>query len=92
MPDVSVRDLDDLMQFRDHLVSFNHTLKEEFSRMRSHWNSVREIWNDEKARQFEQELDELWPGIKRYLENTDGHEHYLRQLIDLLQRVRETRI
>jgi hypothetical protein len=90
--DVSVKDLDSLIRFREHLVHFNTTLRDEFNSMRAHWNETRQIWHDEKAHDFERELDELWPGIRRYLEATGDHEVYLRRLIELLEDVRRTHL
>lgn len=88
--DIGVKDLDALIRFREHLLHFNATLKDEFSSMRSHWHETRQIWNDEKSHAFERELDELWPGIRRYLEATNDHEDYLRLLVERLEAVRKT--
>lgn len=90
--DINLKDLDSLIRFREHLVHFNATLKDEFGSMRSHWNETRQIWNDEKSHAFEHELDELWPGIRRYLEATNDHEAHLRRLIELFEAVAQTRL
>lgn len=90
--DIGVKDLDDLIRFREHLLHFNATLKDEFESMRSHWNETRQIWSDEQSHAFERELDELWPGIRRYLEATSDHEAYLRLLIERLEAVRQTHL
>lgn len=78
-------DLESLVAFREHLKAFNGTLRDEFSRMRSHWASLGDVWRDAKHQEFGQALDEVSLGIDRYLEATDGHEGHLLRLVEAMQ-------
>ncbi len=83
-------DLEALIAFRAHLIRFNHTLGEEFSGMRSRWQSLGDVWTDAKYHEFGQALDEVARGIDRYLAATEGHEAHLLRLIETLRAYLET--
>jgi hypothetical protein len=85
-------DLESLIEFRNHLMRFDHTLAEEFSSMRSHWRSLGDVWTDAKYHELGQALDEVSKGIDRYLAITPDHESYLLRLIERLQAVLDTSI
>ncbi len=78
-------DLESLIAFRSHLLQFNRTLAEEFSSMRSHWQSLGDVWTDAKYHEFGQALGEVARGIDRYLAATEGHEAHLLRLIETLK-------
>lgn len=85
-------DLESLIAFRSHLMQFNRTLAEEFSSMRSHWQSLGDVWTDAKYHEFGQALEEVARGIDRYLAVTEGHETHLLRLIETLRSYLETRM
>lgn len=88
---VSVSDLQALEDFRQHLVRFNRDLKDELGRMRGHWKSLEPIWSDDMYRRLGDALDQMTPGIDRYLASTGGHEAYLREFIKRVQSVIDIR-
>ena len=83
-------DLEAMIEFRSHLIRFNQLLAEEFSSIHAHWQSLGDVWDDDKYRQFGHALDEVQPGIQRYLAATDDHEAHLLRLIENLRRFLET--
>ena len=90
--EIKLKDLDELIRFHQHLVHFNTTLAEEFRRINGSWHEVQTVWQDRKAEELGQELGELWPGIQRYLERTQDHDHYLRWLIEHLEALRQRHV
>jgi hypothetical protein len=87
--EVNVRDIEALDAFRSRLIQFNRELGESFAAMRGRWRDLGDIWRDDMYRRFGDALEEVTPGIDRYLAATDGHEAYLRSLIERLRAVRE---
>lgn len=85
-------DLESLIAFRSHLQQFNRTLGEEFSSMRSHWQSLGDVWTDAKYHEFGQALGEVSRGIDRYLTATEGHEAHLLRLIETLRAYLDTHV
>lgn len=92
MGDVSVKDLEGLIAFRQRLVRFNKVLEDEFRRMEHGWREAQQIWLDDKCEEFGQELAELWPGIQRYLDRTQGHEQHLRRMIEHLDAIKQLHV
>lgn len=82
-------DIEALEGFRAHLISFNKDLAESFASIRSHWHQVGDVWRDDMYRKFGDALEEVTPGIERYLAATDGHEAHLAGLIHRLREVIE---
>jgi hypothetical protein len=89
---VDVKDLEQLIHFRQQLVRFNRTLADEFKRIRVVWSEQQENWRDPQADRLDAELNELWAGIERYMAQTPDHEQYLLRLIEQLDAVRQLRI
>jgi hypothetical protein len=87
--EVNVSDIESLAAFRSHLIEFNRDLAESFSLIRAHWRELEEIWRDDMYRRFGDALEEVTPGIEKYLEATQGHETYLISLVERLRAVRE---
>jgi len=87
--EVNVSDIEALAAFRSHLIEFNKNLEESFSIMRTHWRELANIWRDDMYRRFGEALEEVTPGIEKYLEATQGHEAYLVALVERLRSVRE---
>jgi len=87
--EVNVRDIEALADFRAHLIQFNKELAESFATMRGHWRELGDVWRDDMYRRFGDALEEVTPGIDRYLVATEGHEAYLASLIERLRAVRE---
>lgn len=85
-------DLDALIDFRNHLLSFNETLRDEYSRMKNHWLSMADYWNDAKYDEFGAALEDINRGVERYLEITPDHETHLYNLIERLRAVLDTRL
>lgn len=85
-------DLDGLIDFRSHLMAFNQILADEYSRMKSHWQSMAELWDDAKYYEFGEALDDIAKGIERYLDITPSHETHLFNLIERLRAVLDTRL
>lgn len=86
---IDVADIDALAEFRAHLIEFNQELAENFARMRGHWRELGNVWRDDMYIRFGEALDEVTPGVDRYLAVTDGHEAHLAELIEALRAVRE---
>ncbi len=89
MARVSIGDIDALADFRAHLIRFNKDLAESFAAMRGHWRELGDIWTDDMYKRFGDALEEVTPGVDRYLAATDGHEAHLAGLIERLRAVRE---
>jgi hypothetical protein len=89
MSEVNVGDIEALVAFRSHLIQFNRELAESLARMRGHWRELGSVWRDDMYRRFGDALEEVTPGVDRYLAATDGHEAYLAALIERLRAVRE---
>jgi hypothetical protein len=87
--EVHVSDIEALAAFRSHLLEFNKDLAESFSLIRTHWRELGEIWRDDMYRRFGEALEEVTPGVDKYLEATQGHETYLIALVERLRAVRE---
>jgi hypothetical protein len=85
-------DLDALIDFRNHLLAFNETLRDEYSRMKNHWLSMADYWHDAKYDEFGEALEDVNRGIERYLEITPDHETHLYNLIERVRAVLDTRI
>jgi hypothetical protein len=84
-------DLESLIAFREHLLQFNRTLADDFSAMRQRWGALGDAWTDEKYAEFGAALDEVSPGIERYLAATEGHEAHLYRLIQTIENYSNTR-
>jgi hypothetical protein len=56
--------------------------------MRTHWEELGEIWRDDMYRRFGEALEEVTPGVEKYLAATEGHETYLVALVERLRAVR----
>ncbi len=84
-------DLESLVAFREHLLQFNRTLAEDFSTMRQRWAALGDVWTDEKYTEFGAALDDVAPGIERYLSATQGHEAHLYRLIQIIEDYSGTR-
>lgn len=84
-------DLESLVAFREHLIEFNRTLAENFSTLRQRWAGLGDVWTDAKYYEFGAALDEVSPGIERYLATTDGHEAHLLRLIEIIEEYSGTR-
>jgi len=78
-------DLAALEEFRVRLIEFNKDLGESFAAIRGHWRNLGDVWRDDMYRKFGEALDDVMPGVERYLASTDGHEAHLAALIDRLQ-------
>ncbi len=89
MGEVHVGDIEALAEFRAHLLRFNSELAGSFATIRGHWRELGEIWRDDMYSRFGDALEEVTPGVERYLMATDGHEAYLAALIERLRAVRE---
>lgn len=89
MSEVHVSDIEALAAFRSHLIEFNKDLAESFALIRTHWRELGEIWRDDMYRRFGEALEEVTPGVEKYLEATQGHETYLITLVERLRSVRE---
>jgi hypothetical protein len=87
--EINISDIEALAAFRSHLLEFNRDLAESFSLMRSHWEELGEIWRDDMYRHFGEALEEVTPGVEKYLAATEGHETYLVALVERLRAVRE---
>lgn len=85
-------DLDALIDFRSHLLAFNNTLADEYSRIKNHWHSMHDVWNDAKYDEFGEALEDIARGIERYLDITPSHETHLYNLIERLRAVLDTHI
>ncbi len=84
-------DLEALVAFREHLVDFNRTLAQDFATMRQRWAALGDVWTDEKYVEFGAALDEVAPGIERYLAATEGHEAHLMRLAQIIEDYSGTR-
>jgi hypothetical protein len=89
MTQISIDDIDALAAFRAHLVRFNRELTENFAAMRAHWRQIGDIWHDDMYQKFGDALQEVTPGIERYLASTEGHEAHLAGRIERFRAVRE---
>jgi len=89
LAEVNISDIEALADFRSHLNEFNRNLAESFATMRIHWRDLAEIWRDDMYRRFGDALEEVTPGVEKYLAATDGHEAYLLALVERLRAVRE---
>jgi len=89
LAEVNISDIEALADFRSHLSEFNKNLAESFATMRTHWRDLGEIWRDDMYRRFGDALEEVTPGVEKYLASTDGHETYLLALLERLRAVRE---
>lgn len=89
MAEINISDIDALADFRSHLTEFNKSLAESFATMRTHWRDLGEIWRDDMYRRFGEALEEVTPGVEKYLDATNGHETYLLALVERLRAVRE---
>ncbi len=78
-------DLAALIDFRSHLIRYDHQLADEFAGIRSHWRDLGGVWTDAKYRDLGAALDEVNKGIERYLAAADGHEAHLLRLIEHLR-------
>lgn len=85
-------DLEALKRFHEHLVRYNQVLAEEFTSIRKHWQSMGDVWRDEKYREFGESLDEVERGIERYLAAAPSHEAHLRKLIEIMGQYLDTRL
>lgn len=83
-------DLQALIDFRAHLIAFNHTLADEFSSMRSHYNNLGDVWRDAKYTEFGQALEDVSRGIECYLTVTGDQEGHLLRLIEALRAYLDT--
>lgn len=89
---ISVKDVGHLRSFRDKLVRFNHTLRDEHAAVSRAWKDQRSNWQDPQAEKLDEELSALWAGIEKYLQKTQDHEHYLRRLIEQLEAAGQLRL
>lgn len=53
MKDTSVKDLDQLIQFRGQLLRFNRAIADEFQRIRQAWISQQDNWHDAQAERLD---------------------------------------
>ncbi len=83
-------DLDALIEFRAHLVTFNQLLSDEYRRMKNHWYNMNEVWSDAKYDEFGEALEDIAKGIDRYLQITPDHEQHLYNLIERIRAVLDT--
>ena len=67
-------------------------MRDEYSRMKNHWLSMADYWNDAKYEEFGAALEDINRGIERYLEITPDHETHLYNLIERVRAVLDTRI
>lgn len=86
---ISIDDLQDLIEFRAHLIAFNRELGEGLASIRTHWANLGSAWHDDMYRRLGEALSEVTPGIDRYLTDTEHHEAYLLELIERLKAVLE---
>ena len=89
MAEVNISDIEALADFRSHLVEFNKNLAESFATIRTHWRDLGEIWRDDMYRRFGDALEDVTPGVEKYLAATEAHETYLLALVERLRAVRE---
>jgi hypothetical protein len=89
LAEINISDIEALADFRSHLTEFNKTLAESFATMRAHWRDLGDIWRDDMYRRFGEALEEVTPGVEKYLDATNGHETYLLALVERLRAVRE---
>lgn len=89
MTEINISDIEALAAFRSHLMEFNRDLAESLSLMRAHWQELGEIWRDDMYSRFGEALEEVTPGIDKYLTATEGHQAYLIALVERLRAVRE---
>jgi hypothetical protein len=89
MGGIQIGEIDALAEFRAHLIRFNVELAESFATMRGHWRELGGVWRDDMYERFGEALDEVTPGVDRYLAATEEHEAYLAGLIERLRVVRE---
>jgi len=82
--------IEQLHEFRSHLVAFNRELADSFASMNAHSRSIQEDWNDQQYQKFVSDFEDVARGIKRYLDRSEDHEAYLRTLIERLIAVAET--
>jgi hypothetical protein len=80
-----INDIEELAEFRTHLIQFNLDLKESFAAIRSHWRELGDVWRDDMYQQFGEALEEVTPGIELYLSAAEGHEAHLATLIEHLR-------
>lgn len=80
-----INEIESLVAFRTHLIQFNKDLAESFATIRGHWRELGNVWRDDMYRKFGEALEEVTPGVDRYLAATDGHEAHLAALIERLQ-------
>ena len=83
-------DLESLVHFREHLRTFNQTLQNDFSGMRTHWQQLGDTWSDAKYMEYGEHLETISKGIDRYLAVTEEHESHLLRLIQTLEAYLET--
>lgn len=92
MADIHLGDLDKLIAFYQHLKKFNGDLKDEFRGMRQHAQAVHEDWRDPQYDRFEKDFSDVAHGIEAYLKQSEDHERYLRDLIERVKGIVETRM
>lgn len=87
---VGVGDVQAMIDFRLHLMKFNRDLADQFASMRTHYQSLGDVWTDRKYDEFGHALAEADQGIERYLAKTEDHEMHLMQLIERLHAFLDT--
>lgn len=86
---VGVEDLQALIDFKSHLMTFNRELGDGLASIRSHWSSLGSVWHDDMYSRLGEALSDVTPGVDRYLTDTEHHEAYLLELIERLKAVLE---
>ena len=90
MTEVNISDIEALADFQITPDSSSTGIWRRASRlMRTHWRELGEIWRDDMYRRFGEALEEVTPGVEKYLAATEGHEAYLLALVERLRAVRE---
>jgi hypothetical protein len=85
-----VNDMEELAEFRAHLMRFNRDLAESFAGIQAHWRELGDVWRDDMYRLFGEALAEVTPGIDSYLSATEAHEVHLALLVEQLRAYLET--
>jgi hypothetical protein len=89
--DLSIREIDALVDFRLRLIRFSQALTEDFAALERHWHGLHDTWSDDMYDRLGTAIAEVTPGIKKYLAATEQHAAYLRRTIERARAVTEGR-
>lgn len=86
---INIQDVEALDQFRMAFAQYRKELEEMSKLMCGNFKELGEVWRDQMYGKLKDSFEKIDPGITRYLEETEGTEQYLGELVQRMRAVLE---